>query len=344
LYLRNAWYVAACDHDIRRNLTAVKILDEDIVLYRKLDGAPVALENACPHRKLPLSMGRLKADDVECGYHGLTFDCAGACVRAPGMDRIPPAARVRSYPVSSRYGLLWIWMGDADKADETKIFRIEHWGDPAWGLSQGDSMMLDCHYLHMTDNLLDPTHVAWVHQNSFGNAACETEPLEMTVSDSGVTVWRWMRNVDIAPFYAQFVGFTGTCDRKQHYEVRYPCLALSKAIFVPSGTGGEGRTLPKDAFVMDSYSLLTPVDENQTKYFWLQLRNVAPDNADMSARFATSVRAAFEEDRVVLAAVHRGMAKKPGRNLLRGDAGGLRFRRQLARLVEQENNAAAAAE
>jgi len=344
LYLRNAWYVAAWDRDLGRDLTAVKILDEEIVLYRRLDGTPVALENSCPHRRLPLSMGRLKGDHVECGYHGLTFDCTGACVRVPGADRIPSGARVRSYPVEPRYGLLWIWMGEADKADPAKIFRIEHWGDPAWGGNQGESMMLDCHYLHMTDNLLDPTHVAWVHPNSFGNAACEAEPLEMTVSESGVTVWRWMRDVEIAPFYAPFVGFTGNCDRKQHYEVRYPCLALSKAIFVPAGMGGEGRALPANAFVMDSYSLLTPVDESQTKYFWLQLRNVAPDDAEVSERFAASVRAAFEEDRVVLKAVHRGMAKNPGRNLLRADAGGLRFRRQLERLIAQESGTAAAAE
>jgi len=62
-------------------------------------------------------MGRIKGDNVECGYHGLTFDCSGTCVRVPGADRIPPSARVRSYPVESRYGLLWVWMGDAANAD-----------------------------------------------------------------------------------------------------------------------------------------------------------------------------------------------------------------------------------
>ena len=135
-------------------------------------GKAVALENACPHRKLPLSMGRLKGDEVECGYHGLTFNQAGACTRAPGGQRVPKAACVHSYPVEERYGLIWIWMGEAAKADPAKIMNVDHWGDSAWGLNRGDGMTVECNYLYMTDNLLDPSHVAWVHQTSFGNAAC----------------------------------------------------------------------------------------------------------------------------------------------------------------------------
>ena len=93
MYLRNAWYVAAWDHEVGRSLTPTTILGEGVVLYRREDGVPVALEDACPHRKLPLSMGRLKGDEVECGYHGLTFDCSGACPRAGG--RAHPAHRPR---------------------------------------------------------------------------------------------------------------------------------------------------------------------------------------------------------------------------------------------------------
>ena len=90
MFLRNAWYVAAWDADVTHKLMPVTILGEPVVLYRREDGTPVALEDACPHRKLPLSMGKLIGDQVECGYHGLTFDCEGACVRAPGSPRIPP--------------------------------------------------------------------------------------------------------------------------------------------------------------------------------------------------------------------------------------------------------------
>lgn len=345
MFLRNAWYVAAWDHEIGQGLVPIKVLGEEVVLYRKTSGEVVALEDACPHRKLPLSMGRIKGDQVECGYHGLTFDGKGICTRVPGAEKIPHVAQVRAYPVAERYGLLWIWMGDAEKADPGLIFQVEHWGDPAWGINKGESMALACNYLYMTDNLLDPSHTAWVHPTSFGNAATEETPLNTTINPDGVTVWRWMLDTPPAPFYAPFLKFAGNCDRKQHYEVRYPSNAIIKAIFTPAGTGGEGKPADPDVFLMDSYNFMTPVDADTTKYYWFQMRNFAPDDAEVSARFATSVRGAFEEDRVVLTAVHKGMAQKRTPNLdLKIDVGPLRFRRTLARLIEDEQGAKVAAE
>jgi len=337
MFLRNAWYVAAWDKDVGAGLVPATILGEAIVMYRKLDGSVVALEDACPHRKLPLSMGRLKGEQVECGYHGLTFDCSGTCVHVPGADRIPPSARVRAYPVERRYDLLWIWMGDPAKADPAMIFRVERWGDPAWGVNQGDAMTVDCNYLYITDNLLDPSHVSWVHRGSFAGAACEDTPLEISAAENGVTVSRWMLDVEPAPFYAPYLRFAGHCDRKQQYEVRFPSHAAIKAIFTPAGSGGEGRPAHPDVFVMDSYNLMTPIDANRTKYYWFQMRNFAPGDAKVSRQFAESVRAAFAEDRAILAAVHKGMAEKRTPNIdLRIDAGPLRFRRRLAQLIEAE--------
>ena len=133
MFLRNTWYIAAWDRELGSSPLAVQVLGERIVLYRKLDGSAAALEDACPHRKLPLSLGRIQGDHLECGYHGLTFDCSGACVKVPGMDSIPPGARVRAYPLFERYGLLWIWMGEPERADPATIHRIPHWDDPAWG-------------------------------------------------------------------------------------------------------------------------------------------------------------------------------------------------------------------
>lgn len=345
MFLRNSWYVAAWDHEVGNGLHPVRMLGEEIVLFRKSDGTVAALEDACPHRKLPLSMGRIKGDTVECGYHGLTFDSTGTCTRVPGAERIPHVACVRSYPVEERYGLLWVWMGERDLADPALIFTVDHWGDPAWGINRGDSMEIACNYLYMTDNLLDPSHVAWVHQSSFGSAATEETPLNTDVHDKGVTVWRWMVDVEPAPFYAPYLKFSGNCDRKQHYEVHYPCHAIIRAIFAPANTGGEGRALPDETFLMDSYNFMTPVDENTTKYYWFQMRNFAPDDAAVSAQFAASVRGAFDEDRAVLTAVHKGMANKRTPNLdLKIDVGPLRFRRNLARMIEAEATARTAAE
>jgi len=338
MFLRNAWYVAAWDHEISRALIPVRMLGEALVLYRTVAGQVVALEDACPHRKLPLSLGRLQGDQVECGYHGLTFDASGTCTRVPGAERIPHRACVRSYPVAERYGLVWVWMGDASLADPARIFAVTNWGDPAWGVNRGDAMTIQCNYLYMTDNLLDPSHVAWVHQSSFGGAGTDEVALNTDVHEQGVTVWRWLTDTPPAPFYAQFLKFPGNCDRKQHYEVHWPSHAIIKAIFVPAGTGGEGQPLHPDAFVMDSYNFMTPVSDTETRYYWFQMRNFAPDDADVSARFASSVRGAFEEDRIVLEAVQTGMDRMQTPNLdLAIDLGPLRFRNRLRKLIDAED-------
>jgi phenylpropionate dioxygenase-like ring-hydroxylating dioxygenase large terminal subunit len=342
MFVRNAWYVAARSDAVGPGLHATRLLGDAVVLYRKLDGSVVALEDACPHRKLPLSMGRLKGEHVECGYHGLTFDGAGTCVRAPGNARIPPGARVRSYPAHERYGLVWLWMGPPEHADSAAIIEVPEWGDSAWGINQGDAMTVDCHYLYVTDNLLDPSHVAWVHPSSFGNAACEGEPLSTLENGKGVMVSRWMRNAEVAPFYARYVKFSGRCDRKQQYEVRFPSHAVIKAIFTPAGTGSESGPMHPDVFLMNSYNFLTPVDESTTRYYWFQARNFDQSDALVSEQFNEDVRHAFDEDRVILAAVHAGMANRRTPNInLALDAGPTRFRRGVQRLIdaEQRDNA-----
>ena len=338
MYLRNTWYVAAWDSEIDRNPRQIKVLGEKIVVYRTEAGNPVALIDACPHRKLPLSKGRIIGDHIECGYHGLTFDCSGSCVRVPGQEHIPSATNIHSYPVESRYGLVWIWMGDPALADTDQIFKIEQFDNPEWGINKGAAMAFPCHYLYVTDNLLDPSHVAWVHQSSFGNSACEDEPLNVSGNDAGVTVSRWMYNVDVAPFYQKIVPFEGPCDREQHYEVRYPSLAYIKAIFTPAGTGGDVNNLPEGQyFQMDSYNFLTPEDENTTRYYWFQMRNVHPNDEEISQYMSDSVEFAFNEDREILTEVQKGMSEKTTRNVdLAIDAGPLLFRRRLQKLIDAE--------
>ena len=111
-------------------------------------------------------------DRVECGYHGLTFDCSGVCVHAPTQQNAPPNVGVKSYPVVDRYGLLWIWMGAPDAADPNAIYHIDNFDNPSWGkLRQQHDI---AQYLFITDNLLDPSHVAWVHVSSFAGAELKT--------------------------------------------------------------------------------------------------------------------------------------------------------------------------
>jgi len=340
MFLKNAWYVAAWSEDIKDDLQQIILLNEKICIYRDTKGQIVALEDACPHRKLPLSKGRLKGDDVECGYHGLTFSCTGQCVRAPGKGGIPSNAKVHSYPIEERYGLVWAWMGNPALADASEIFEIEEYGDPNWGTNKGKALEIDCNYLYVTDNLLDPTHVAWGHQSSFGQAATEDTPLRITKGDNGITVWRWMMDVEPAPFYKKVVEFEGNCDRLQHYEVRYPCHAIIRAVFTPAGTGGEEGPLHENTFVMNSYNFMTPETEGRTRYYWFQTRNIRPDDEKLSTMMSEDVKHAFEEDRAILNEVQKGMSGKTSPHIdLPIDGGQLRFRRQLEIMIDQERTA-----
>jgi len=230
-------------------------------------------------------------------------------------------------------------MGDPARADASKIIAIESFDDPSWGHAIGGAMDCACNYLYLADNLLDPSHVAFVHPTSFAAPGTEETALHTDVKDDGVIVWRWILDREVPPYYAQLVKFEGRCDRLQHYEVRYPAVAINKSVFTPAGTGGPDKPLHPKAYVMISYHFLTPIDENATRYRWLQHRNTDPRNAKITAQITAGARAAFEEDRLVLEAVHRGMANKATPHInLALDAGSLRFRRELQALIDREQS------
>ena len=184
----NAWYAAAWDYEIKHELAARTICDQDIVLYRRNDGRVAALENACWHRLLPLSMGHLKKDEIVCGYHGLVFNSAGRCTYMPAQETINPSACVRAFPVPEKYRLIWVWMGDPALADPDKAPDF-HWNsDPPWVGEGGTFYSLQCDYRLVIDNLMDLTHETYVHVGSIGDEAITRNPFEVTHTDRTVTV------------------------------------------------------------------------------------------------------------------------------------------------------------
>ncbi len=341
MFLKNCWYVAGWSKDYGRELKAEKYLGEDIVIYRTEDGAPVALENACPHRKLPLSEGNLVGDTVECGYHGLTFDCTGTCVAAPTQQgQIPRRAVVKSYPIVDRYRLLWIWMGDSEKADPDLIFPVENYESSEWGYTDGGVLDIDCNYLWVCDNLLDPSHVAWVHVTSFAGAGTDDEPLDVVKTDRGVVVSRWIHGQPPSPYYANIVKFEGNCDRLQHYEMCLPGIGLNKSVYTPVGTGGPDKAPVDLTLINISYNFMTPIDEDRTRYFWFQHRNTDPHDKAISEKMNEGAYMAFEEDRSVLEKVHAGMKSPATPYIDLGlDTGAKLFRLMLSRKIEAEQEA-----
>ena len=340
MYLKNCWYVAGWSKDYGRTLKAEKYLGENVVIYRKQDGTPAALEDACPHRKLPLSKGTLNEDSIICGYHGLTFNDKGQCSDSPTQKGMTPRrVAVKSYPIVDKYRLLWIWMGNPELADPDTIFPIDNFESPTWGYTDGGVMDIKCNYLWVCDNLLDPSHVAWVHVTSFAGAGTDDEPLEIEKTDRGVIVSRWIQGNPPSPYYADLVKFDGNCDRLQHYEMCIPAIGLNKSIYTPEGTGGRGKAHIDKTYINISYNFMTPLDEDNTRYFWFQHRNTDPNDKDISAKMNDGALMAFQEDKAILEDVHLGMKNPATPNIDLGlDAGAKRFRMLLRRKIEEEQD------
>ena len=189
----------------------------------------------------------------------------------------------------------------------------------------------------MTDNLLDPSHVAWVHQSSFGAPGTDDTPLRIKTLDDGVVVSRWISDQAMPPYYAPLVKFEGNCDRLQHYEVRVPSVCINRSIFTPAGTGGQESELNDKAYVMVSYNFMTPIDENMTTYYWLQHYNNDPHDTVIAKQLNDGAVIAFNEDREILEAVHMGMKNTTTPKLdLALDAGSLRYRKILDGIISKE--------
>src|SRR5688572_26583055 len=216
MFLRNFWYVAAWAHEVGEQPLARTFLNEAVILFRKQDGTPVALEDRCCHRHVPLSRGTRIGDTIQCWYHGLVFDASGRCIRVPGQDRVPPAARVKAYPVAERHRWVWIWMGDPALADPALIPDFRWLDHPEWGC-KGTTYRVRCHYQLIIDNLLDLTHLAFVHATTIGNpAVVEAAEVHARRGHGDVTVTRWMLDNPPPPTYAKMMnGYSGNVDRWQ---------------------------------------------------------------------------------------------------------------------------------
>ena len=158
--VRNCWYVAALSEEVTRELSSKTLLGTSVVMFRKLDGTPVIMRNRCPHRSFPLVKGKLDGDHLVCGYHGMRFDGTGRCVEMPAMPIIPTNVRLASYPIIERSPLVWVWMGEPDKADESLVPDTSWLGAPDWK-SVGGYYHIKSNYVAMHENLLDQTHFAF---------------------------------------------------------------------------------------------------------------------------------------------------------------------------------------
>jgi phenylpropionate dioxygenase-like ring-hydroxylating dioxygenase large terminal subunit len=301
-FVRNAWYVAGWSRDFGEPLRALEILGENLVMFREQSGRVRALEDRCPHRLLPLSKGKRIGDTIQCGYHGMTFDGTGQCVRVPGQQNTPASAFVESYPVEERHGIVWIWMGDPKRADPDTIFDLPEFSQAGWHMHHGGALHIRAHYLNVAENLVDPAHVSFVHPTTLGNAASENVPVHVSTSGEVISAWRWIRDAPPIGFFQKFGGFTGNVDRWHYYHLHLPSTAVIDFGSVDTALNCPEEERDRGVRVF-ALHFVTPVREDYTIDHWMHLRNTEP-GAEVSEQMDAMFRTAFSEDKAILEAVH----------------------------------------
>ena len=341
----NAWYAAAWSHEVVHALVARTICDKDVVLYRRSDRQVTALEDACWHRLLPLSMGHLKGDEVVCGYHGLVFNAAGRCTYMPAQKTINPSACVRSYPVVEKHRLVWIWPGDPALADPEAIPDF-HWNDGTEWVGEGGTFYkLGCDYRLVIDNLMDLTHETYVHSGSIGDEAITSTPFDVTHTDRTATVTRWMIDIEPPPFWGKQLGKPGHVDRWQIIYFQAPSVIVGDVGVAPTGTGapqGDRSQGVNGAFL----AAITPETGKTCHYFWNFVRTFRTDDEAFSRELqkahVNDGHGIYDQDHAVLEAQQKAIDRNPRLPFynLNIDAGALWARRLIDRMLERERGPA----
>lgn len=177
-YIRSGWYAAALSREVGRKPFQAWLLDEPLVLFRKQNHEAVVLRDRCPHRHAPLSLGTVVGDEIQCRYHGFQFDCAGRCTKIPGEKVIPRAVQVQSLPTLESFGFLWVWTGDPAKADPALLPEFP-WTDTPGFSSVHFSGSYEAPFRLLMDNLMDMTHVHFVHSLLGAGNLVHDEPIRV---------------------------------------------------------------------------------------------------------------------------------------------------------------------
>jgi phenylpropionate dioxygenase-like ring-hydroxylating dioxygenase large terminal subunit len=328
MFIRNAWYVVAWDFEVLPDSILERtVRDESIIVYRTNAGAPVVMENRCCHRAAPLSLGRKEGDCIRCMYHGLRFDPSGACVEIPGQQRIPPTARVRTYPAVQRNRWIWVWMGERDSMDERQIpntFSVQH---ADWRTKPGYKIFA-ANILLLADNLLDFAHLSFVHEKTLGGTPVIAEThAEVSVEDGRlIRVVRRLADTLVAPYHQRFGHFTGKVNRWWDYT-----LSVSGMFIMSSGLQSAQKPQGdlEGALLFHSCQALTPETGSSTHYFFSHAHNFALDDPTVTESIYQSIVEAFDEDRRMIEAQRRVIDRTPDREMvgIAADGALIRYRR-----------------
>ncbi|WP_417227735.1 Rieske 2Fe-2S domain-containing protein [Amphritea sp.] len=274
--VRNRWYIAAFSNEISREPIERTLLNKPVVMYRKENGTPVAMYGLCPHRYYPLAKGRLEGDAIVCGYHGFTFADTGECVDIPSQDSVKAKFCQPVYPLEERGPLCWIWMGDLDQCDTNLIPPYEDFGLglPGWHYSSENYFLLNGRSQLLIDNLMDLTHLPYVHHHVGGGEAMKKIPLKTEERERSYRIVR-SGKAPWNPFFTEVFGaeaaYEGLADFDSLSDFYGPELIKTSLPIVTKLAGHD--TVPEALGALLILHAITPETETTTHYFGFSVRN-----------------------------------------------------------------------
>lgn len=266
--LLNNWYVAATCEEVTDKPHRTKMLGMDFVLYRDDQGTLNCLSDVCCHRGGALHRGEIVGGCIACPYHGWEFNGEGQCTKIPAMGddfNIPKRARIDSYAVEERLGLIWVFIGDQAEADRPDIpdWFQPYLDNPDWRIARYNYEWTDCNWERLCENSLDTSHPSFVHKR-FGSRISPKAtivPIEYTEHGAKVTRER------AAPKASQKRGAIADLlpkDRKTtRVTVEWTMIGLVEMLYQEMTT----------EITQILWSARTPVDDNTVRSYGFQARN-----------------------------------------------------------------------
>ena len=333
----NAWYVAGWDAEVDQAPLARTICGVPMMFYRRLDRSVVAMRDACPHRLLPLSMGLREGDSIRCKYHGLKLGPDGKAEEMPiRSDPVNRGVCAETYVTHERHRFVWVWIGEADKADPALIPDLWPCSAPGW-VFDGGHYAIACDYRLMIDNLMDLTHETYVHAGSIGQPEIMEAPIETVIEDGKVLVRRWMPGVDAPPFWRGALKQDCRVDRWQVCQFLMPAAVMIDVGVAPVGAGAtiDSHDQGVRGIVVD---FMTPESATSHHFFWGLARYFDIADAGFTARFKRQQGGVFAEDKALLEAQQQAILANPDLKLAayRIDEGGVRARQQIERAIRAQ--------
>ncbi|MCB5363316.1 aromatic ring-hydroxylating dioxygenase subunit alpha [Pusillimonas sp. CC-YST705] len=341
MFIKNAWYMAAWRHEIGAQPFARTLCNTPLVFFAHPDSGQVsALLDRCCHRAAPLRFGQVVPQGLECGYHGMVFDAQGACVRIPGQERIPASAKVRAYPVAVKDEIVWVWMGEPELADPALIVDYPYHNDHARWPHKHQVYRVQANYMLLVDNLMDLTHLAFVHRSTIGgNPKAHVEAkMKVTPREDGLHFIRWLMDTTPPPTYRKAVDIGERIDRWMEFQYIAPGTVLQWTGGIESGRNAmQNRDQP--GFSLRIFHGLTPETDTSCFYFWSAANGYRQDDPQATVDLFQEIDTAFKEDKAIVEAQQHSLCTQGEQGLVDivSDAARIHMRRTVKRLAEAEH-------